>query len=169
VAAGDRGEGFVGALEDALRADVDPAAGRHLAVHRQAAVFEVAELVPRGPGRHEQRIGDDDARRPRVGPEHRDRFARLHDQGLVVIEAAEGRHDGVERRPAAGSATRTAVNHQIVGAFGHLRIEVVHQHSERGFLRPALTRNRRAARRHDLPTQKVHVRLTIAVAGCQRA
>ncbi len=29
-------EGFVGALHDALRTDVDPRAGRHLAVHHQA-------------------------------------------------------------------------------------------------------------------------------------
>ena len=36
AAAGDLGEALVRALEDALRADVDPRAGRHLAVHRQA-------------------------------------------------------------------------------------------------------------------------------------
>ena len=33
---GDRGERLVGALQDALGADVDPRAGRHLAEHRQA-------------------------------------------------------------------------------------------------------------------------------------
>ena len=54
VPARQLGERFVGALQDALRADVDPAAGGHLAVHRQAAVFEVAERVPVGPGGHEQ-------------------------------------------------------------------------------------------------------------------
>ena len=40
------GERLVGALQDALRADVDPAAGRHLPVHRQAQGVEAAELVP---------------------------------------------------------------------------------------------------------------------------
>ena len=43
------GERFVGALQDALRADVDPAAGRHLPVHRQAAIFEIAENAPTSP------------------------------------------------------------------------------------------------------------------------
>ena len=42
-------EGLVGALQDALRADVDPRAGGHLPVHREAELLEPAELVPGRP------------------------------------------------------------------------------------------------------------------------
>jgi hypothetical protein len=44
--AGDLGEALVGALQDPLRADVDPRPGRHLPVHGEAEVLEAAELVP---------------------------------------------------------------------------------------------------------------------------
>ena len=86
AAAGDLGEALVGALQDALRADVDPRPGGHLAVHRQAECLEPAELVPRRPVGHEVRVGDQHARRPLVGAEHADRLARLHEQRLVVAE-----------------------------------------------------------------------------------
>jgi hypothetical protein len=46
-------EGFVRALHDALRADVDPRAGRHLAVHHQALLIELVEVLPRRPVRDE--------------------------------------------------------------------------------------------------------------------
>ena len=45
----DRGERLVRALQDALRADVDPRAGRHLAVHRQARALRAAGTRPRSP------------------------------------------------------------------------------------------------------------------------
>ena len=44
VALRRRGEGLVGALQDPLRADVDPRAGGHLAVHHLPGVLEVAEV-----------------------------------------------------------------------------------------------------------------------------
>ena len=87
----DGGERFVRALHDALAADVDPAAGRHLAVHRQAAVLEIAEVLPRRPRRHEQRVGDEHARRAGMRPEDADRLARLHEQRFVVLERAQRR------------------------------------------------------------------------------
>src|SRR5205085_4059330 len=37
---------LVGALNDSLTADVDPAARRHLAVHHQALAVEQVEMVP---------------------------------------------------------------------------------------------------------------------------
>ncbi len=65
--AGDRGEGLVGALEDALGGDVDPRAGGHLAVHHQAFGFECAEVLPVRPVADEVGVGDEDARCPFVG------------------------------------------------------------------------------------------------------
>src|SRR5581483_4356261 len=67
-----------------------------------------------------------------------DRFARLHQQRLVVAEALELAHDHVEALPRARRLAGAAVDHQIGGPLGHVGIEIVHQHAERGFLRPAL-------------------------------
>ena len=55
-------EGFVGALDDALAADVDPAAGGHLAVHGQAFGVEFVEVFPARPVRHQVGVGDQYAR-----------------------------------------------------------------------------------------------------------
>ena len=149
MAPGQGRQRLIGALQDALRADVNPRSGRHLAVHRQPAVFEVPEMLPGGPGGHEQRVGDEHSRRPRVCAEHTDRFAGLDEQRFVVIERFQRPHDGVERLPAPRSLARPAVDDEVVGPFGHVRVEVVHQHPQRGFLRPALARECRAAGRSD--------------------
>ena len=87
---GDGGERLEGALEDPLGADVDPRAGRHLAVHRQPEVLEPAELLPVGPVADQVGVGDQHARRPRVGAHHADGLAGLHEQRLVVLERRAG-------------------------------------------------------------------------------
>ena len=110
----DRGQRFVGALEDALAADVDPAAGGHLAVHGQPAILQVPEGFPGRPRRHQQRVGNQHPRRMLVRAEDADGLAGLHDQGLVVVELLQRRDDGVEGRPAPGGAARAAVHDQIV-------------------------------------------------------
>ena len=65
-----RAERLVRPLDDSLRTDVDPRAGRHLAVHRQAATLEVAEDVPRRPAADQVAVRDQHARRVRVRAEH---------------------------------------------------------------------------------------------------
>ena len=94
------GERFVGSLQNPLSSDVNPAAGGHLAVHRQAAILEIAERLPGGPGRHEQRVGDEHARRAGVRPEHADRLAGLHEQRLVVLERAQRRRRSRRTTPS---------------------------------------------------------------------
>ncbi len=47
----------------------------------------------------------------------------------------------MKRRPVARGVPRAAVDDQLIGAFGDLRIEVVHQHPERAFLMPTLAGN----------------------------
>src|SRR5688500_20072495 len=42
-------EGLVRALHDALRADVDPGSGGHLAEHHEAALVELVEVLPGAP------------------------------------------------------------------------------------------------------------------------
>ena len=81
---GDGAERLVGALQDALGADVDPRAGGHLAVHREPGGLEAAELRPGRPVAHEVGVGDQHPRRPLVRPHDADRAARLHEQRLVA-------------------------------------------------------------------------------------
>src|SRR5438477_585004 len=89
VLARELGKGLVRALHDALRADVRPRAGRHLAVHDEALGLELAELLPIRPLGHEVRVRDEDARRALVRLEDGDGLPALHEHRLVVLEAAE--------------------------------------------------------------------------------
>ena len=100
VAPQQLGEGLVGALHDALRADIDPRARRHLAVHHQALAIELVEMVERRPVRHQVRVGDQHARRVGMGAKHADRLARLHAQRLVRLQGAQGRDDAVVSSPS---------------------------------------------------------------------
>ena len=80
-----------------------------------------------------------------MGAEDPDRLAGLHQHGLVVLEGAQRGDDGVERLPASSRAAGAAVDHQVLGVFGDLGVEVVHQHAQGGFLLPALTTDLGAA------------------------
>jgi hypothetical protein len=144
-----RRERLVRALHDALAADVDPAARGHLAVHREAAVLEVAEGLPRRPRGHEQTVRDQHARRARMCLKDTDRLSRLDQQRFVVLERSEGSHDGVKRLPVPRRLAGAAVDNEIVGPFGNVGIQIVHEHAQRGFLRPAFAGQRRASRRFD--------------------
>ena len=142
-----RGERFVSALQNSLRADVDPASGGHLAVHHQAGAVELVEMLPVVPVPDEIRIRDQHARRIGVRAENSHRLAGLHEQRFVVFERAKRRDDGVKAFPVARRFAAPAVDDQIFGLFGDLGIEVVHQHAQRGFLLPAFAGKRSAARR----------------------
>jgi hypothetical protein len=73
----------------------------------------------------------------------------LDQKCFIVLERFQRRDDGVERSPVARSLPRTSVDDEIVGPFGDVGIEIVHEHAERGFLRPAFAADRRTARRPD--------------------
>ena len=141
-------EGLVGALHDALAADVDPRARRHLAEHHQALAVELVEMLPGRPVRHQVGVGDQHARRVGMGAEDADRLARLHQQRLVGLEAAQRGDDAVEALPVARGAADAAIDHQLARLLGDVGIEVVHQHAQRRLGEPALGRRAscRAAR-----------------------
>jgi hypothetical protein len=143
---GDGGEGLVGALEDALGADVDPGTGRHLPVHGQAEGLQAAELLPVGPVTDEVGVGDEDARGPFVGLHDADRPARLDEHRLVLLEGLEGADHRVEGPPVAGGLSRPAVDDELVGVLGDLRVEVVLQHAQGGLLLPSRGAELRASR-----------------------
>src|SRR5919108_659382 len=142
---------LVRALQDPLGPDVDPRPRGHLPVHRQALPLEVAEGVPVRPPRHEHRVRDQDPWRQLVRAEHPHRLARLDQEGLVVLERPQRADDGVEGLPAASGPAGPAVHDQILGPLGHLGVEVVHQHPERGLLWPAPARSLPAPGGPDLP------------------
>ena len=106
------GEGLEGALQDALGADVDPRSGRHLAEHGQPLGLEPAELVPGGEPRHQQRVGDQHARR--AG------WVRKTATGLPLwtssvsssSSSSSVRDDGPQRLVAARGAAGAAVDDQ---------------------------------------------------------
>ncbi len=143
-------ERLVRALQDALRADVDPRAGRHLAVHDEALGLELAKVLPGRPLADEVRVRDEHARRvrracgtgPRPCPTARAASRRRP-------ELAELAHDDVERLPRARGLAGAAVDDEVVGALGHLGIEVVVQHAEGGLLDPAFAGDLGAAGRVD--------------------
>ncbi len=130
-------ERLVRALEDSLRADVDPRPGGHLPVHHQPGRVEPAELVPVRPIRHQVRVGQQHARGGLVGLEHRHGLARLDEQRLLVAELLELAHDRVVARPVAGGLADPAVDDQLGRLLGDVGMQVVLEHAQRGFLLPA--------------------------------
>ena len=131
-----RGERLVSPLKDALRPDVDPRARRHLAEHRQPERLEPAELFPRRPSRHEQRVGDQHARRKGMRAEDADRFAALDEESLVVAQFEQRANDRPQGIRVARSLPGAAVDDELFGSLGDLRIEVVEKHPQRRFGRP---------------------------------
>ena len=115
--AADLDEGLVGALHDALRADIDPRARGHLAVHHQALAIELVEIVESRPMRYDVGIGDQDARRVRMGRKCRPacRTARTGSRRLPALPAtrrcghsfpSRARHARCHHRPRARAASR---------------------------------------------------------------
>ena len=139
-------KGLVGALHDALRADVDPAAGRHLAVHHEAGAVERVEVLPGRPFGHQVGVRDQHARRAGVGAEDADRLARLHQQRLVFLEPAQALQNAVKARPVARRLADAAVDHELIRVLRNLRVEVVLDHAVGRLDLPVGTSQRRAAR-----------------------
>ncbi len=82
-------EGFVGALHDALRADIDPGTGGHLAVHHQTRFIQLMEVIPGRPVRHQIGVCQQHAGCIRVGAEDADRLAALDQQGFIRLQCPQ--------------------------------------------------------------------------------
>ena len=74
MSSSNRTESLVGSLENSLGSDVDPATGRHLAVHREALSLQLPKLFPVGPATNQVRVGNQHARRMLKRGEYTDRF-----------------------------------------------------------------------------------------------
>src|SRR5579884_2078434 len=119
-------KGFVGALDDALRSDIDPATGGHLAVHREFKGFQAVEFITCGPFRYQIGVRDQDAWRMRKGSESADRLAGLNEQGFVVLKVFQTADNVMKSLPAAGGAAGSTVDDQIARIFGNFFIEIIH-------------------------------------------
>lgn len=159
-------EGLIGALDDALRADIDPRAGGHLAVHGKTLLIQLVEVIPGRPVRHEIGVGDQHPRSILVRAEDADRLAGLDEEGLVFVEVLQCRDDAVEIGPGAGCAADAAIDDELVRIFGDIRVEIVHQHAERRFRQPALGADlgaARAAHFANIVARIVHVHASLPV------
>src|SRR5260370_29451133 len=111
------GKCFEGSLHDSLASDIDPRTGRHLSIHYETELLQAVELLVVGPAADQVRVGNQDARRFRMRAEDSNGFSGLNQQGLIILELAERAHNGVERWPIAGGASRSTVDDQLIGDF----------------------------------------------------
>jgi hypothetical protein len=75
---GQRGERLKGPLQNALRADVDPAASGHLTVHHETFAIELVKVIPVGPLSYQIRIREYDTRSHIVRWKHCDWLTGLN-------------------------------------------------------------------------------------------
>ncbi len=149
VPARHRREGLEGPLHDALAADINPRARRHLPVHGEPQPLQPVEFVPVRPVAHQVGVGDQHAWRFRSSAKNAHRPPRLHQQRFVVFERTKRAHNRVECLPASRRAAGAAVHDQLVRLFSHFRVQIVMQHAQGGFLVPALAGECAAPRRAD--------------------
>ena len=129
---------LIGALQNSLRANVDPASRSHLPVHHQPARAQIIEVFLRRPVRHQVGIGDHHPRRIGVRANNANWLAALHQQRLVRFQFLQALDDCIKALPVTRSLSAASVHHQVLGAFRHFWIQIVHQHAHSGFSGPGL-------------------------------
>src|SRR3974390_924094 len=112
-------EDLVGALNDALRADVLPVARGETAPADEILALQLVERLGLRPLADDVAIRHQDDRRLGVRPDHADRLARLHQQRLAVLHAIERRDNAVMGGPVARSAPERGIDDEVVRALGH--------------------------------------------------
>ena len=83
-----------------------------------------------------------------------DWFARLHKQRLVYFEIFQGLDNFVIALPVSRGLPNATVHDQVLRAFGDFRVEIVHQHSQRGLGEPAFAIQPVACWRFDYPGRR---------------
>ena len=108
--------------------------------------FQLGEDLARCPVGYKVGVGEQHAGRVGVRLEDADGLAALHKQGFVVLQVAQAVHDLEQRGPVARGLAAAAIDDEVLRTLGHFRVEVVHEHPERGLLQPAFATKRCAAR-----------------------
>ena len=142
-------KGLIRALHNALRANVNPATGGHLAVHEQSLAIQFVKMFPIRPFRHEVRVRQQHARRIGMGFEHTHRFARLHQQRFILIQIFQRRQNRVIARPVARRTTDAAVHHQMLRILRDFGVQIILNHAVCRFGQPVFTVQLRTARGAD--------------------
>src|SRR5581483_1096663 len=94
----------------------------------------------------EVRVRDQNPRGIFVCLENSDRFSRLDEQCLIIVEILERRNDRVISLPTSRRSPGSAVHDKIFWMLRNLLIEVVHEHAHGSFLLPPFTGNLITAR-----------------------
>jgi len=114
-------QGLVGALQDALRADVLPGPGGHPGVRGEALIDQGLERGPDTPGADDVGVGHQHQRREAVRGEQADARARLHHQSLVLLHPRERGHDAIVAVPVARGPGAAGVDDQLLGPLADLQ------------------------------------------------
>ena len=72
-----------------------------------------------------------------MGLKDANRFARLHQQRLIFFQLFEAGNNLIEIFPSACRTADPAIHNQLMGVFGHVWMQIVHQHSHWGLGQPA--------------------------------
>ena len=124
-----------GAVDDALGADIHPAAGGHLPVIGHAQRRRPVEVLLVVKGAHHQAVGQDDPGRSFVGAEQTQRMAGKDGQRLLPGQLLQIGHNEPVLHPVLADLAGLAVGHQLIGIEGHIKIQIVVDHHLNG---PAL-------------------------------
>ncbi len=84
-----------------------------------------------------------------MGSKDPHRFAALYQQSFVVLQAPESVHDGVVALPVSGGLAPAPIDDEFFRRLRHVGVQIVHQHSQGGFLVPALAGKGRSNRSPD--------------------
>ena len=121
-------QGVEGAVDDALRADVHPSAGSHLAVVGHAQGGGPVEVLLIVEGAHHQTVGDDDPGCQLVGMEQTQRMAGHDNQRLLIGQLLQILLDEPVLHPVLADLAGLAVGHQLIGIQRHVEVQVVVDH-----------------------------------------
>ena len=125
-------------MDDALGADVHPAAGGHLAVVGNAERGSAVEVLLVIEGTDHQAVGDDDARSHLVGVEEAQRMTGHDDEGLLIGQLLEVLLDQAVLHPVLADLTGLTVGDELIGIQSDIEVEVVVDHDLNGLALDAL-------------------------------
>ena len=145
---GDAHENLIGALNDALAADVLPGARRQPAPADQPLFLQLIEHLGLGPLPDNVAIGHDHQRRLGVGFEQANRLAGLDDQRLILVHPEQGFDNGLVARPIARRLAERGINDQLIGVFADT--QNIFQQAQQRLLPPPLGAQLRAARNGEI-------------------
>ena len=126
------------AVDDALGADVHPAAGGHLTVVGNAERSSAVEVLLVIEGTDHQAVGDDDARSHLVGVEQTQRMTGHDDEGLLIGQLLEVLLDQTVLHPVLADLAGLTVGDELIGIESDIEVEVVVDHDLNGLALDAL-------------------------------